>query len=59
MVIKLVELKKDKSLLDLAHLKNDLEDSLNKKVDILTYKSVHPKLSPYIYRDEIKVYEKR
>ncbi|MDP3043605.1 MAG: nucleotidyltransferase family protein [bacterium] len=55
----LVELEKNKSLLDMIHLKNELEDLLNQKVDLLTYNSVHPLLKKYIYKDEIKIYAKR
>ncbi len=31
----LVELEKSQSLLDMVHLKNELEDSLKKKVDVI------------------------
>ncbi|MDP3043198.1 MAG: nucleotidyltransferase family protein [bacterium] len=55
----LVELQKDKSLLDLIHLKNELEDLLKRKVDLLTYGGVNPRLEKYIYKDEIKIYGKR
>ncbi|MDF0594257.1 nucleotidyltransferase family protein [Methanotrichaceae archaeon M04Ac] len=40
----LIEFEGRKSLLDLAHLKNELEDGLNRRVDVLTYKSLHPRL---------------
>lgn len=55
----LVELQKDKSLLDLIHLKNELEDLLKRKVDLLTYGGVNPRLEKYIYKDEVKIYGKR
>ncbi|MFH1233834.1 MAG: nucleotidyltransferase family protein [Patescibacteria group bacterium] len=55
----LVELKKNKSLLDLIHLKNELEDLLKQKVDLLTYNGINPRLEKYIYKDEIKIYGKR
>lgn len=55
----LIELTKNKSLLDLIHLKNELEDLLKQKVDLITYNSVHPLLKKYIYKDEIKIYAKR
>lgn len=55
----LVELPKGKSLLDLIHLKNELEDLINKKVDLLSYGGVNPRLEKYIYKDEIKIYGKR
>ncbi|MBI4653293.1 nucleotidyltransferase family protein [Candidatus Kuenenbacteria bacterium] len=45
----LVELQKDKSLLDFIHLKNELEDLLRQKVDLLTYGGINPLLEKYIY----------
>ncbi len=55
----LVELKKGKSLLDLAHIKGELEDVLKRRVDLLTYGGINPRLEKYIYKDEIKIYAKR
>lgn len=52
----LVELAKNKSLLDMIHLKNELEDFVGKKIDVITYNSVNPRLKDYIFRDEIKIY---
>ena len=40
----LVEFEGRKSLLDLAGLKIELEEHLNRKVDVLTYDSLHPLL---------------
>lgn len=54
----LVELKKNKSLLDLIHLKNELEDLLKQRVDLLSFGGVNPRLKKYIYKDEIKIYGK-
>ncbi len=48
----LVEFKGRKSLLDLAHLKNQLEDRLGRKVDVLTYRSLHHLLKDRILREE-------
>jgi len=50
----LVKLGKDKSLLDLVGLKLDLEDVLKRKVDVLTYDSLHPLLKNRIL-DEQKI----
>ena len=50
----LVELEDDKSLLDLAGLKVELEELLKIKVDVLTYDSLHPLLKERIL-DEQKV----
>ena len=48
----LVELKGDKSLLDLAGLKIELEENLHRKVDVLTYNSLHPLLKDRILREQ-------
>ncbi|PJB17155.1 hypothetical protein CO116_01360, partial [Candidatus Falkowbacteria bacterium CG_4_9_14_3_um_filter_38_19] len=50
----LVELNKKHSLLDLIGIKFELEDVLKRKVDLLTYGGVNPRLEKYIYKDEIK-----
>lgn len=51
----LVELPKGKSLLDLVRLERRLEESLGEKVDLLTFKSVHPLLKDYIKRDQLQI----
>ena len=48
----LVKLPGGKSLFDLIGLKLDLEDTLNKKVDILTYDSIHPLLKDIILNEQ-------
>jgi predicted nucleotidyltransferase len=40
----LVELEENKSLLGISHLKNELEDAIDRRVDILTFRSLHPRL---------------
>jgi len=55
----LVELAGRKSLFDLVGLKLDLEDVLNKKVDLLTYNSIHPYLKRIILNEQRVIYEKR
>ena len=52
----LVELPKEKSLLDLVRLEHKLEEVLGKKVDLVTYNSIHPLLKGYIYRDELRIF---
>ena len=44
----LVEFKGRKSLLDLVGLKLELEEMLKRKVDVLTYNSLHPLLKDKI-----------
>ena len=48
----LIEFVPGKSLLDLVGLKLDLEDMLHRKVDILTYKSLHPLLKDRILAEQ-------
>jgi uncharacterized protein len=52
----LVELTSDKDLLDLVDLQLTLEEKLNKKVDVVTYDSVHPLLKKYILDKTIHLY---
>jgi predicted nucleotidyltransferase len=51
----LVEFKGRKTLLDLAGLQIKLEDSLGRKVDLLTFKSLHPLLRPRILKEQEKI----
>ena len=51
----LVEFEGRKSLLDLAGLKLDLEDALERRVDILTYRSLHPMLKDRILAEQIPI----
>jgi predicted nucleotidyltransferase len=51
----LVEFEGKKSLLDLAHLKNELEDAVSRRVDILTYKSLHPRLKERILAEQVPI----
>lgn len=51
----LVEFKGRKSLFDLVGLKLALEKTLRKKVDVLTYNSLHPLLKKKILGEEIKI----
>lgn len=48
----LVEFKGKKSLFDLAGLKITLEDVLGRKVDVLTYASLHPLLKDRILKEQ-------
>ncbi len=51
----LVEFEGKKSLLDLAHLKNELEDTINRRVDVLTYRSLHPSLKDRILAEQVPI----
>ncbi len=48
----LVEFKKGRTLFDLVGLKMELEDILKKRVDVLTYNSINPRLKKYILKDQ-------
>lgn len=52
----LVELPEGKSLFDLVGLKMDLEAATNKKVDLLTFNSIHPPLRSIIEREQVAVF---
>jgi len=51
----LVEFESRRSLLDLAHLKNELEDAVERRVDLLTYKSLHPLLKERILAEQVPI----
>lgn len=55
----LVKLKNSKTLFDLIELKMALEEKLDRKVDVLTYKSIHPLLKKTILQEQKVIYEKR
>ncbi len=52
----LVELPETASLFELASLKMDLEELLGKKVDVLTYDSLHPLLKEKILQEQEAVF---
>ena len=43
------------SLLDLIGLEMDLVEKLGRKVDLLTYKSIHPLLRDRILKEEVRI----
>lgn len=51
----LVKLGRNKSLLDLVDLQFQLEEVLGKKVDLVTYKSLHPLLKDRILKEQIRL----
>jgi len=52
----LIEVKGRKfSLFDLVGLEMELKKILKKKVDLLTYKGINPRLKNYILADEVKI----
>jgi hypothetical protein len=51
----LIEVKKGTGLFKFVGIKQELEKKLGKKVDLLTYKSIHPLLKDEIFRDEKRI----
>lgn len=51
----LIEFKGRKSLLDLAGLEIELEKTLKRKVDTITYNSIHPLLRERILKEEVEI----
>lgn len=55
----LVKMKRGKSLLDIVGLKIELEELLGKRVDIITYNSLHPLLKKNILDEQEIFYEEK
>lgn len=51
----LIEFKGRKSLLDLAGLELELEEKLGKKVDVVTYNSLHHLIKDRVLKEEVRV----
>jgi predicted nucleotidyltransferase len=51
----LIQYNKSKSLFDLVRLEAELENKLKKKVDLLTYKSIHPLIKERVLNEEVKI----
>ena len=51
----LIEIKGEKSLLDLVSLKLDIEESLKIKVDLVEYKTIHPLLEETIMKEQVPI----
>lgn len=44
------------SLLDLIGLEQDIESTIGKKADVITIRSMNPRLKPYIEKDLVLLY---
>ena len=53
----LVELDDSHSLLDFVGIKIELEEALDKKVDLVEFDAVKPALRKYILKEPISIYE--
>jgi predicted nucleotidyltransferase len=51
----LIEFGSDKSLLDLAGLKVDLEEILDREVDVVTYRGLHPRIRERVLREQVPI----
>lgn len=51
----LVELPKDKDMFDLINLQEKLELALGKKVDLVTFRSVHHLLRDNIFKEQVPI----
>lgn len=55
----LIEFRGQKSLFDLVDLELALEDLLKRKVDLVTYRSLHPLLRDRILKEQAVIYGKK
>lgn len=55
----LIKFKGQKSLMDLVRLEFELQKKLGRKVDVLTYDSIHPLLKDIILNEQKMIYEKK
>ena len=51
----LIKFKGRKSLFDVCHLENELEDEVGRKIELITYRSIHPLLKERILNEEIRI----
>jgi len=51
----LVELPREKSLLDFVALKLELEETLGRKVDLIEYSTIHPLLKERVLKEQVPV----
>ncbi len=54
----LVEFNGEKTLFDLVRLKDSLKKKLGRKIDVLTYDSIHPSLRKSILSEQKIIYKK-
>ena len=46
---------KDMSLLGLVHVKHELEDKIDKEIDLVSYRGIHPYLKKQILSEEVRI----
>ncbi|MGM0442421.1 MAG: nucleotidyltransferase family protein [Elusimicrobiota bacterium] len=42
-------------LLDFVHIKNEIEDAIGRKVDLIEYSAIHPALKEKILKEEVPI----
>lgn len=55
----LVKMPKNKTFLDMAGLKVELEDKLGREVDIVEYDAIRPIIKKQVLKDKKEIYEKK
>ncbi len=51
----LIQPTKDMSLFDLVGIKLEIEDKLGSKIDIVSYKAIHPRLKKQVLKEELRI----
>lgn len=51
----MVEMPEGTSLFEFAGLKNQLEESLDMEVDLVSYDAINPALKPFIQKDAVQI----
>jgi predicted nucleotidyltransferase len=50
-----VEFEGEKSLLDLAALQLELEETLGREVDVVTYRALHPRIKGRVLQEQVAI----
>jgi predicted nucleotidyltransferase len=51
----LVEFEGEKSLLDLVALQLELEETLGREVDVITYRALHPRIRERVLQEQVAI----
>ena len=52
----LVEFEGERSLLDLAGLRLELMDALGRDLDVVTYRSLHPRMREHVLNEQVAIF---
>ncbi len=50
-----IEFEGEKSLLDLAALRLDLVETVGRDVDVMTYRSLHPRIKDRVFQEQVEI----